>query len=372
MTQHPPHIPSETSLPVHTPRISKFFLITLVIGATSGAVAALAYSAYGPTPATHFETTRVERDASGWDESKIMFAQEATGMIIPDTIAGISNGIGTGIAVPDAAGFATAITSDGWFLTTSNNIKGKRLLLHPQTTLPFQKIVVDPGTSLVYVKVDAKNLRVLDHVSVDKLQRGMRLALVTPHLTIPVTLQDTSFCIVEHCPWEFANRLSYAPVVVETIAPHAMDGAAAITMNGDLVGVAATVGLRTVIIPIDKMESQFATVFNANGVLDSKPVNNTALRALNLTRWSVPDTNGTLPDRGLYIEGVSTSGGVSGLRDGDIIFSVEHEPIEAYTTLFDIVRTFESRSEISMTVLRKGISQELKIHLSAIISGSLL
>lgn len=360
MIVHPPHIPAEQGSSARAPKISKFIIIALVIGGLSGLVAAIGYSAYGPTATPNLQTPQVLREQADWDEAHIMAAQDATVSLIA---AAPAKPI-IGLDIPEVTGTATIITSDGWLLTTAANIKGKRVLVRPQTTLPITKIIIDPSTPLAFVKVDAKNLRVLDHITLDKLQRGMQLSVVTPRGAIPVTLQDTSFCIAERCPWEAADRLSYAPVIVEQLPLHSVDGAAVITTTGALVGVAATINNRTVIIPIEVMRKQFSTVF-AQGSLAQRGL---PVQGINLTRWPVIDEADKLPERGMYVQALSPmpagryTGVFTDLKEGDIITAVEREPIQAATTLFGIVRAFESQPQITMTVLRKGESRDVLVH----------
>lgn len=343
---HPPHIPGETtdSHIVHVATPVKYLLISLVVGALSGFIASLAYTAYGPStrPVISNETTRIERVAETIEERRITTAQESVAAFYTDKL-------------DQPLGIGFAITGDGWFITTPAAAKGKRVIMHPRAAGVIEKIVTDPASQLVFVKTSVKNARLLDSSELDALARGSKLAIVLPQTAIPVTLQDANVCVTDRCPSEYGDRISYAATIVEHIPHYTVDGAPVITQQGQLVGVALRAQQRVIIIPITQLRPGFESVF-ATGASQRPQLN---VRVINATRWPLLDTTGNFMRRGFVVE----SSSVSELKEGDVITHVERRPIEATTSLFDLVHHVYSLGKAVITVERKGVITDITVPL---------
>ncbi len=343
----PPHIPLEPHQSrehngYHTRRLH--VLIILVVSGLSGFIASLLYSNYGPN-ATYqpLTETRVERVTEVVDEIVVKTTQESIATF-------------TGDRADHVVAYGTAITGDGWFLLPAAGVKSKHVLMHPQTVGKIMTVVADPATGFVFAKTTINNARLLPYGSLESAGRGTKLAIVLPHTAIPVTLQDTRICITDHCPSEYGDKLSYAAGIVEALPQFTIDGAPVITMQGNLVGIALrTSGGRIAIIPMAQFRSVFSSVFSQGVATRSKIT--LPVRALNLTRWSFIDSAGNMPEQGMLIE----NSGTTALKDGDIITAIERQPIEATSTLFDMVSRLQDIPRITMTILRKGVTMDLVI-----------
>ncbi len=345
----PPHIPLEphhsrehNSHHVRAPHI----MVIVVIAALTGFIASLLYSAYGPTTTYHTSTeTRVERVTDVLDETIVKTTQESIATF-------------TGERADLIVAYGTAVTGDGWFLVPAAGVKAKHVVIHPQTLGAIESVVADPATGFVFAKTTVKNARLLQYGNLDSLGRGTKLTIVLPRTAIPVTLQDPSVCMTDHCPSEYGDKLSYAAGIVEALPQFVVDGAPVITAQGSLVGIALRVtGGRVVIVPMTQFRTVFSSVFSKGIATRSKIT--LPVRALNLTRWSFIDVTGRMPEQGMLIE----SAGATLLKEGDVITTIERQPIEANSTLFDMVSRLQDVERISMTILRKGATMDLVIPL---------
>lgn len=342
----PPHIPLE---PHHTREFQRDsralnIFIVLVVAALSGFIASLIYAAYGPSTTYHSTETRIERVTDVLDEAVVKTTQESIAAF-------------TGDKAEQVVAYGTAVTGDGWFLVPASATKAKLVLMHPQTLGTIQSVVTDAATGFVFAKTTVKNARLLEYGALDTLSRGTKLTIVLPHTAIPVTLQDSSVCITDHCPSEYGDKLSYAAGIVEALPQFTVDGAPVITVRGTLVGVALRTGGRVVIVPMAQFRPVFASVFSKGVAARSKIT--LPVRSINLTRWSFIDGTGQLPEQGMLIE----SSGNALLKEGDIITAIERQPIEADSILFDMVSRLQDVERISVTIVRKGVTMDVTIPL---------
>ncbi len=343
----PPHIPpdSETSREIpHHSRV-KHLLVTLTVSALSGFIASLLYASFGPSATYHTSTeTRVERVAEVTDEALIKTAQESIASFGGDRI-------------DQPAAYGTAITGDGWFVVPVSAAKAKRVTLFPQTSGVIESVVADPATGFVFAKTSIKNARLLPYGTFDSIGRGAKLTIVLPQTAIPVTVQDLSVCITDHCPSEYGDKLSYAVGIVEALPQFMVDGAPVISSQGNLVGLAMRVGARVVIVPMADLRPVFSSVFSKGVAAHSKIA--LPVRAVNLTRWPVLDAAGQLPEQGMLIE----TSAVAGLKEGDVISAIERQPIESSSTLFGMMSRLQDVEKISMTIVRKNVTMDVTIPL---------
>lgn len=341
----PPHIPlgeHESREVQHGRSPLMYIATTLVVGALSGFIAGLLYTAYGPStaPAQSLQAPAL-RVADTLDESQIKNTQESVVAF-------------TGDKADQIISYGTAITGDGWFLAPASAAKAKHILMHPQTTGSIEKIVADPASGFVFVKTTITNARLLAYGSFNATARGTKLAIVLPHTAIPVTLQDMSVCVTDHCPSEYGDKISYAAGIVEAVPQYVIDGAPVETQQGELVGLAMHANNRVIVMPIEQMRSVFASVFSAGTAARAA----LPLRVTNLTRWSVFDPTGQLPEQGMLVE---SAAGVPQLKEGDVISMIENQRIEADTVLFDLVNRLRDQGHVTMTVLRKGASVDVTV-----------
>lgn len=343
----PPHIPLDSEMsrqkPDHSP--IKHLIVTLIVSSLSGFIASLLYASFGPSATYHTSTeTRVERVAEVTDEALIKTSQEA-----------IASFGGDKIDQPTAYG--TAITGDGWFVIPLSAAKVKRAVMFPQTSGVIESAVVDSATGFVFAKTSIKNARLLPYGTFDSIGRGAKLTIVLPQTAIPVTVQDLSVCITDHCPSEYGDKLSYAVGIVEALPQFMVDGAPVISSQGNLVGLAMRAGARVVIVPMADLRPVFSSVFSKGVAAHSKI--SLPVRAVNVTRWPVLDPTGQLPEQGMLIE----TSAVAGLKEGDVISAIERQPIESSSTLFGMMSRLQDVEKISMTIIRKNVTMDVTIPL---------
>lgn len=357
MSKVAPHIPADPTA-ISRSSITPYFIVLVLVGAAAGFLAGVLYAAYGPTRPARLET-RVERVLGGLNEQQAMLAQESVAPLLSEKVHDKNI-----IEPADVGGYATALTSDGWMITTVAAIKGKKVVVRPQNLVAIEKIVSDPASPLVFVKIATNNLKVLNTGSLENILPGAKLAIILPHAALPVTLQERAVCVSDRCPWEYADKLSFAATINESLAPHAADGAAVIDANGALVGLVATLNNRVVIIPIEVAAPLFQDVFTAGKIQRAQ----LPLRAVNLVHSIVSDPNQKMPEQGMLIEILPTHGAtrytaVGDLQTGDVITRFGHEPIEAGTTFFEAVRRAGASNKLLITIIRKGVEKEISLAL---------
>src|SRR3989338_10044577 len=348
----PPHIPgdaTQTTTPAARASRTPYIATTILIAALSGLVAGLAYTAYGPSTRPIISSeTRIERTSTETiEERRVKNAQESVAVFYGDKI-------------DQPLATATAITGDGWFITTAAAAaKTKRVIIHPRAMGTVEKIVIDPASHFAFVKTSVRDARLLDSTTLENIPRGSRLAIILAHTAIPVTLQDARACVTDRCPSEFGDRISFAATIVEPLQQFAIDGAPVITTRGELVGIAERrTNNNVIIIPIDQVRAGFESAF-ARGVANRPTF---PVRVTNATRTPVLTLANTLIARGFVVE-QST---LSELKEGDIITHINRQPVEASASLFELVSTVYSLGTATLTLERKNAPLEITITLKKI------
>jgi hypothetical protein len=344
----PPHIPTDSEASREMPRHSrvKHLLVTLTVSALSGFIASLLYASFGPSATYHTSTeTRVERVAEVADEALIKISQESIAVFATED------------GIDQLTAFGTAITGDGWFVVPASAVKAKHVIMFPQKSSVIESVVADSATGFMFAKTSIKNARLLPYGTFDSIGRGAKLTIVLPQTAIPVTVQDLSVCITDHCPSEYGDKLSYAVGIVEVLPQFMVDGAPVISSQGNLVGLAMRAGTRVVIVPMADLRPVFSSVFSQGVAAHSKIA--LPVRAVNLTRWPMLDATGLLPEQGMLIE----TSAVPGLKEGDVISAIERQPIESNSTLFGMMSRLQDVEKISMTIVRKNVTMDVTIPL---------
>lgn len=346
----PPHIPTDPDRPVPVfapPPPPRYYVAIVLISLLSGVVGAVGYAAFGPSASTILET-RVERTVAsgGVAEREVQRAQ--------DSVVQIRGGA--------SAGFGTALTSDGWVIAYgSGAARAKQIISRPSQVSAVTKVVQDPATGLYFLKIKASGVRVANTASLQDVERGTRMMIVLPHTAIPVTLQDASLCVSEKCPIVFSDKLSHAIAFVESIPAGVADGAPLMNAQGDLLGVVATIGGRTVGVPMDAIEVVQEKLFTTEVV--RRPA--LGLRVVNATAAPVVVGERIVP-RGFFVEAVTARYTTSVVLVGDVIDTWRGQPVEARASLFDLVQHEEIGARVPVVVVRNGVRMPLTLTIGSL------
>lgn len=353
-------------------------MISVIFGLAAGAVGMLVMLAYYPLT--------LYSPNSGTTVSRIPFAPTESSRVPPDmAVRDLSRPLATlyrledvqGIILPaDGVGAGAVLTSDGWILTHEKALEmakgspANRLVAMVEgETYTIETTVRDPFNDLVFMKVSGGSLPVSsfgrssdvevgDALFAFDAGHGLHIADVIAYGDWPAESEAAAVRSSERIQKVF--RLSG----VSGMLP----GTVLLNSAGQVVAVYAGEGaLGPVAIPLDSSFLLVGEVLRERAV--TRPY--LGVRFVDLSEYPEFETG---LDRGVRL---TSYGGISavmrrspaalaGLRDGDIIVSVNDEAVTANKSLPGIIAEYGPGDSVTLTVLRNGAETDVDIVLERV------
>ncbi|MEA3248965.1 MAG: PDZ domain-containing protein [Patescibacteria group bacterium] len=353
-------------------------IISVTFGLAAGVVGMLVMLAYFPIPPYS--------PATGTVVPRIPFAPTESNRVPSDmAVRDLSRPLTTfyktedvqGIILPARAiGAGVVLTSDGWIITHESALETtwgaaeKRLVAMVEgETYPISETVTDPHTDVVFMKVSGNNLPVASFGRSSDVEVGN--ALFAFDAGQGLYIAD----VIDHDDWPAENEVSAVRSSESMQKVFRLSGAAgllpgSVLMNsaGQIVAVYVGEGvLGPIAIPLD---SFFSLV---GEVLRDRTVTRPYLGARFVDLSEYPEFNKDV-DRGVRL---TSYGGLSavvrrspaalaGLRDGDIIVSVNDEAVTTNKSLPGIISEYGPGDTITLTILRNGVELDVDIVLEQV------
>ncbi len=272
-------------------------------------------------------------------------------------------------------GSGLILTSNGWLVTTQKvmdkiNNQDYIILTYDYHTYQPEKILYDPISPLVFIKIKATNLTVAKFSNLNKLSSGqsvygfiasypkaksasLHLADLQLSTLDDVVASTEKFSHFISCREGYDNSLIGAP-----IANMAGEIIAIINDNG----TATPVDYFTKIINnLDKTEKINRVYFGVNYISLSKYP-------------KIDEVSKETMDRGALLSGFKNLLAVeklspadkAGLQVGDIILAVEDETINGHKSLTAIIQDYDPDKTIKLLVLRNGKEKTIEVELSSL------
>jgi len=348
-------------------------IISVFFGLAAGVVGMLLMLAYYPIPS--YSTS------SGVLVSKIPFAPTESSRVPPDmAVRDLSRPLAALYKTEDvqeivlpagAVGAAAMVTSDGWMITHESALESvasmpeKRLTAAVEgKTYTVAEAVKDSFTGVVFMRVSGTNLPVASFGRSSDIEvgdalfafdagQGLRIADVIDHDDWPA--EDTASAVRSSERIQKVFRLSGTTGLLA--------GSALLDSAGRIVAVYVGEGaLGPVAIPLDSFFPLMGEVFRDRTI--TRPY--LGVRFMDLSEY--PDA-GTGTDRGAWL---TSYGGIpavvrrspaalAGLRDGDVIVSVNEEAVTANKSLPELISEYDSGDTVTLTIARNGAEMDVDI-----------
>jgi serine protease Do len=268
-------------------------------------------------------------------------------------------------------GSGVIISNDGYIVTNNHVVDGAGnvdVTLNDNREFEATIVGTDPTTDLALLKIDAENTPYISFGNSDIVKIGEWVLAVGN----PFNLTSTVTAGIVSAKARNINILGTPGAIESFIQTDAAvnmgnSGGALVNMNGELIGINAAIASNTgsyagysFAIPVNIVKKvvddllNFGTVQRAYmGVtiieVDSKLVKE---KDLDLTN-------------GVYIESISESGGAreSGIREGDVITSVDNFPVKTNAELLEIIGQHNPGDFVNVVVHRKGQDQDFRVEL---------
>lgn len=341
-------------------------IISVTFGLAAGVVGMLVMLAYFPIPEYS--------QATGTAVPRIPFAPTDSSRVPPDmAVRDLSRPLATlygsddvqGIILPvSAVGAGAVLTSDGWVVTHENALEKaygspeKRLVaMVDGETHTIEETVKDPFTGIVFMKVGGGNLPVAsfgrssdveigDALFAFDAAQGLYIADVIDHDDWPA--EDESSAVRSSERIQKVFRLSGAAGL--------LPGSSLMNSSGQVVAVyAGQSGLGPVAVPLDSFFQLVGDVLR-----DRKTVRPyLGVRFVDLSEFREFDIS---LDRGVRLTAYGgfaaatrrSPAALAGLRDGDVIVSVNGEAVTSNKSLPGIIAEYRPGDTVSLGILRGG------------------
>ncbi len=278
-------------------------------------------------------------------------------------------------------GSGVIITADGYVVTNNHVVDGAakdgiEVSMGDKTALKATLVGTDPTTDLAIVKIDGKNLPAAALGNSDNLQVGeWVLAVGNPlgFLTSTVTqgiisAMGRNIDIIRSTQ----GRANYAIenfIQTDAAINPGNSGGALVNMNGEMIGINTAIATTTgrfqgygFAIPVNIVKTVAADLIRYGEV--RRGYIGVQIKGVDQT---LADAIGLKEARGVFVDGVvkGGAGDVAGLKDGDVILSIDGRDMNAPNELQSYIATKHIGDEVSLRVYRDGKTLDKKITLKA-------
>jgi len=277
----------------------------------------------------------------------------------------------------DSLGRGFILTNDGWLVTSNQVItdpQDEYLAVRSKgEAYPVEEIISDPLTPVVFVKIAASNLPVLNFDKNSRVLTGQTFIAQDQEGGIKIgTIEDNFYRFGQQLT-DFilsSEELDNYYLTDEDLTNLAL-AEPVVNHQNQVIGLVVVAGKEKLILPL----ANFAMIID--DVLKEKKISRVLLGVeyLNLDRLILDleahpqyrDINqGALiyQNKQLGITGVAVDSpaAVAGLKNGQVILKVEGEAIDSQKSLSQLIQSYNPEEEIELTVWQAG--EEIKVRVS--------
>ncbi len=275
----------------------------------------------------------------------------------------------------DSLGSGFILSSDGWLVTTQNVLKQADIdqlivLTADYRLYSVKQIVNDPASPLAFVYIEADNLPAVKLGSIQDSFSGQKVFGVIASYPNP-KLASLHLADIHHSSLSdvvaSSEKFSHFVACREGYDP-SLIGAPLVNLAGEVIGVVSNISDA---VPADYFSHLMDKLSRAAGL------SRVYLGVHYISLAKYPKINlksGQLLKRGALLSGYKNLTAVAknspaakaGLRVGDIILSVEDEPLNGHKTLAQIIQEYNPGDVVEMTILRAGQEKKVEVELGEV------
>ena len=267
------------------------------------------------------------------------------------------------------------LTSDGWIMTTQEVMdkigdKDYVILTADYKTYEVEKVLKDPISPVVFVKIKANDLTVAKLASIDTALSGQKVygfianypeaKMASLHLAdLQATTMEDVVASTEKLNHFISAREGYDLSLV---------GAPIINLSGE---VLAIISNQQLAVPMDYLKTAISDLARKDKIDRAR----LGVNYINLAKYPKVNTEtGIMRDEGALLSGFRDETAVekgspaddAGLRVGDIILMVEGELVNSRRTLTQMIQDYEAGETLKLTVLQNGKERAIEVELGKV------
>lgn len=260
-------------------------------------------------------------------------------------------------------GFGFVLTSDGWLVTTRNVLTEQKdyAVKINNEVYQVESYVVDNLTKVVFVKVDADNLPVVDLGSKNTLDLGQSLLVFGANQGVVSTaINDLYFFQVDSVSdLLHSSEQYYRYILLKDSFKNQDLGAPVVSLDGKVIGLLLSADGQ--VLPID----YFTSVIKS--AVQTQQIDRSYLGVNYLDLQTVTNLD-TEIEKGAKLSAIKANSPAqsAGLQVNDIIIKVENEEVNNFHSLTELIQDYKPQTSVNLTVVREGEEQEVSVVLQAI------
>lgn len=274
---------------------------------------------------------------------------------------------GTGV------GTGTAFTADGWIVTDADAI---RRVTHVRVDNTLKRIdafrtVIDDSSGVAFIKIDYDGFSTPRLASDPRFEAGDRVYVVSDELGVVEARVSVPYGRIDPPRGVYEAHEFYRVFVLDRRMPDVMVGAPVFDASGAFVGLVAfhpDYEHQALVIPVHHFTQTFKEVVT-DGTVSHPYVG---------VRYVPARVSGV--DLSLFVQGQRVEGsatlGISavkfgspaykaGIREGDIILSIDGHPVGVRDTLPDVLMRYEPGQTITIRYARDGQEFDVRVELGS-------
>jgi S1-C subfamily serine protease len=279
-------------------------------------------------------------------------------------------------------GQTVALTSDGWFVTSAENLAGLKLadlaVWYGEASYPVTKGFIDKVNSTAYLKTDVRDIQAATFSNIRYLTRGSEVwTELRQGEMAPMVVLNLGGRVATEGP--VSSEIAARRIILSGAAWQNDRGGGVWDMSGQLVGIVeskAGAGLR--VIPSTSLVSSLSSLLQAGEIRHAA----LGVRALDLGTIRLSGPRDDLPPNGALIHDDKITGkaGIvkespaakAGLKAGDVILKVERDILDGTGDLGEILSEYQPGSTVTLRVLRGQTDTDVKVELGSAVTSEAL
>lgn len=260
------------------------------------------------------------------------------------------------------------LTNDGWMAAPLSGLAGKPSeyfgLDSRGESFNIKKIIPDRFLGIAYLETDAQNVQPANFADLEKISSGS-LAAINDSFKQSVRLAGIdSMSFNQKAPEEFSDKISRF-MALDSDLPQNFFGSGVAVLSGELAGIVLD---DDSVLRIDFVKSRLKEAID-EGKIEQGFLGVSGISLKSFLEKPLLERKGilvgSLDPKGTGIAAKSPAA-KAGLRDGDILLSIDNEEFNGINGLAEIMADYRKGDEVEIKYLRSGKERTVKIKLDAL------